>query len=151
LRLSFAARALGVPIASNTCFVYADDMAGQESLSLEALVRKYNIVDAPIAAVDLEAGMVLRFGERLRIVISVSYENSDSVPIAVVESAAGLERFASDALLEVWHMHGEPFIIELPPEDFGTRVPAASQGGSAPPVHDAAGIVPVWRGPKRLE
>ncbi|HMD71828.1 MAG TPA: hypothetical protein VKF41_10820 [Bryobacteraceae bacterium] len=125
-------------------------MAGRESLSLEELVWQYNIVDSPIAAVDLEPGMVLRSAGRLRVVISVSYENADSGPAVIVESAKGLERFASDALLDVWHMDGEPFIVELPPEDTGPFKPAASRGGSTPPAHDAAGIAPVWRGPKRL-
>jgi hypothetical protein len=126
-------------------------MAGQEHLSLEALVRQYHVVDSPIAAVDLEPGMVLRFGGKLRVVISVSYENTGSGPMAIVESAAGLERFASDARLDVWHIDGEPFIVELPPEDLGPYKPAASGGGSTSPAHDAAGIVPVWRGPKRPE
>ena len=125
-------------------------MAGQGSLSLEELVRQYNIVDSPIAALNLDSGMVLRFGGKLRVVISVAYENTKSGPITIVESAAGLERFASDSQLDVWHMNGTPFIVELPPEEIGTCVPNASGGGSTPPAHDAAGIVPVWRGPKRL-
>ena len=125
-------------------------MAGRESLSLEELVRQYHIVDSPIAAVDLEPGMVLRSGGRLRVVISVSFENTGSGPVAIVESAAGLERFASDSPLDVWHMDGEPFIVELPPEYTGPFKPAVRGSGSTPPAHDAAGIVPVWRGPKRL-
>jgi hypothetical protein len=46
-------------------------------------------------------------------------------------------------------MNGKAFLIDLPPENFGPRVPGAGGGGSAPPAYDAAGIVPVWRGPKR--
>jgi hypothetical protein len=126
-------------------------MADHETLSLEELVRQYNIVDSPIAAVDLEPGMVLRSGGRLRVVISVSFENTGSGPVAIIESAAGLERFASDSELDVWHIDGEPFIVELPPEEAGALEPAVGGGGSTPPAHDAAGIVPVWRGPKRLD
>ena len=125
-------------------------MAGHEFPSLEELFRQYNIVDSPIAAVDLEPGMVLRSGGRLRVVISVSFENDGSGPVAVVESAAGLERFAGDSRLDVWHIGGEPFIVELPSGETGTFEPPSSGGGSPQPAHDAAGIVPVWRGPKRL-
>jgi hypothetical protein len=94
--------------------------------------------------------MVLRFGGKLRIVISVSFENTESGPVAIVESARGRERFAGDSRLDVWHIGGEPFIVELPPEETGTFEPPARGGGSPQPAHDAAGIVPVWRGPKRL-
>jgi hypothetical protein len=125
-------------------------MAGEESPSLEELVRQHNIVDSPIAAVDLETGMVLRFEGKLRIVISVLYENTESGPVVIVESMTGLKRFASDAQLDVWHINGEPFILELPPEDLGAYVPGAGGGGSTPPAQDAAGIVPVWLGPKKL-
>jgi hypothetical protein len=138
-------------LATNVHFFYADSMAGQDFLRLEELIRRHNIVDSPIAAMDLEAGMVLRSGGRLRVVISVSYENTESGPMAVVESVNGLERFASDSILDAWHINGEPFIIELPPEEIGTCEPPAGGGGSSPPAHDAAGIVPVWRGPKRFD
>ena len=52
------------------------------SISLEDLVRLYNIVESPIAAWDLDTGMVLRFGGKLRVLISVAYENTDSGPVA---------------------------------------------------------------------
>jgi hypothetical protein len=125
-------------------------MAGEESLSLEELVRRHNVVDSPIAAFDLLSGMVMRFEGKLRIVISAFYESTKSGPMVVVETVAGLKRFASDAQVDVWHIDGEPFFVELPPEDLDTYVPGSSGGGSLPPAHDAAGIVPVWRGPKRL-
>jgi hypothetical protein len=125
-------------------------MAGDESLSLEELVRKHNVVDAPISALDLDTGMVLRFEGKLRIVISVSYEKTESGPMVAVETVVGIKRFASDAQLDVWHINGEPFIVDPQPEDPGTSVPKAGEGGSTPPAHDAAGIVPVRRGPKRL-
>jgi hypothetical protein len=131
-------------------FLYAGDMAGQKSPSVEELVRLHNIVDSPIAAWDLDSGMILRVEGRLRIVISVSYENTESGPVVVVESLAGLKRFASDAQLDVWHVNGEPFILDLPPEELGAGMPPPGRGGSSPPAHDAAGIVPVRRGPKKL-
>ena len=124
-------------------------MGGEESLSLEELVRRHNVVDSPIAAMD-QIGMVLRFEGKLSIIISVAYENTESGPMVIVESIHGLRRFASDAQLDVWHIDGEPFLVELPPEDSGIYTPAASGGSSTPPAQDAAGIVPVWRGPKRL-
>jgi hypothetical protein len=136
-------------LVADACFLYAEGMLGQESQSLEELVRQHNVVDSPIAAMDLDTGMVLRFEGKLRIVISVFYESTESGPVVIVESVAGLEKFASDAQLDVWHINGEPFIVELPPEDFGTFVPRAGGGGSTP-SHDAAGVVPVWRGPRRL-
>jgi len=117
--------------------------------SLEHLVRQYHITDAPIAALDLDTGMVLRSGGRLRIVISVSFENSEAGAVVVVESAAGLERFPGDSQVDVWHMDGKPFIVEAPAEDSGARVPDSGGRDSTPPAEDAAGIVPVWRGPKR--
>lgn len=126
-------------------------MAGQESLSLEELVRQNNIVDSPVAALDLESGMVLQFGGKLKIVISVVYENTESGPMVVVETVAGLQRFRSDAQLNVWHVNGRPFFIELPLEETVTRVPNIGGGSSTPPAHDAAGIVPVWRGPKQYK
>ena len=126
-------------------------MASQESQSLEELVRQYNIVSSPIAALDLETGMVVRLRESLRLVISVTYEHTGSGPVAIIETIAGLERLATDLQLEVWHRNGKPFIIDLPPDDIGSSLPGVSGGGSTPPApaHDAAGIVPVWRGPKR--
>lgn len=137
------------PLAPDNDFFYVDKMAGEESLSLEELVRQYDIVVSPIAALDLESGMVLRFAGKLRVVISVAFENTGSEPKVIVETAGGLEKFAIDSQLDVWHIHGHPFIVELPPEDIGPGVPSARRG-SMPPAHDAAGIVPVWRGPKRL-
>jgi len=124
-------------------------MAAEGSLRLEELVRRHHIVDSPVAATDLETGMVMRFDGTLRIVISVTYENTESGPMVIVESMAGLQRFASDAQFDVWHINGEPFIVEPPPEDLGPYVPG-TRGGRAPPGQDAAGIVPVWRGPKKL-
>jgi hypothetical protein len=93
--------------------------------------------------------MVLRSAGKLRVVISVSFENSDAGPVAVVESATGLERFPGDSQVDVWHMDGRPFIVEAPAEDIGTRIPHEHGSDSTPPAEDAAGIVPVWRSPKR--
>jgi hypothetical protein len=52
--------------------------------------------------------------------------------------------------VQAWHIGGDPFFVGLPPEDRGPQQLPASKSGSTPPAHDAAGIVPVWRGPKRL-
>ena len=123
-------------------------MPSKPSPSLEELVRRHNIVLAPVAALQLDSGMVMKFKGRLRIVISVAYENAESGPMVVVESVDGLHKFASDAQLDVWHADGKPFIVDSPP-DFGKTVAAARGGVSVPPAHDAAGIVPPWRGPKR--
>lgn len=125
-------------------------MAGADLPSLEELVRQHNIVYSPISPVNLETGMVLRFGGKLRIVISVAYENTGSGPVTIVETAAGLERLPSDSQIDVWHMDGEPFFVEAPAEDTGILVFVPGGRGSVPPAHDAAGIVPVWRGPKRF-
>jgi hypothetical protein len=125
-------------------------MAAEGSLSLEELIRRHNVVHSPVAAMDLEIGMVLRFEGKLRIVISVIFENSESGPMVIVESMDGLKKFTSGVQLDVWHINGEPFIVELPPEDLGTYVPGVGGGNSTPPAQDAAGIVPVWRGPNRL-
>jgi hypothetical protein len=125
-------------------------MKDEETLSLQELVRLHNIVDSPISVLDLETGMVWRFEGKLRIVISVQYENARSGPVAVVETVDGLQRFAADTQVEVWHANGAPFFVELPPEYPGSYTPDAGGGGSATPAHDAAGIVPVWRGPKKV-
>jgi hypothetical protein len=93
--------------------------------------------------------MVLRLEGKLRVVISVAFENSESGPTAIIETADGLERVATSSQLRVWHMNGNPFIVDPPPEDVGKYKPGTSSGSSSPPAHDAAGIVPVWRGPKR--
>jgi hypothetical protein len=69
--------------------------------------------------------------------------------VAVIETITGLERFATDAQVEVWHIGGKPFFVDVPPEDLGPYTVASSRGGSTPPAQDAAGIVPMWRGPKR--
>jgi hypothetical protein len=121
----------------------------QALLSLEELARLYNVVDSPIDALDLEAGMVLRFEGKVRIVISIAFENSESGPTAIIETSGGLNRVAASSQVKVWHLEGSPFIVDPPPEDFGKYKPDASSGNSSPPAQDAAGIVPVWRGPKR--
>jgi hypothetical protein len=126
-------------------------MGDPESLSLEELLRMHNVVEALIPAVDLEIGMVVRFDQRLRVVISVAFENSEAGAVAVIETAHGLTRFPADSKFQAWHIGGKPFFVELPPEDLGPQVPQTVDGGSTPPAHDAAGIVPVWRGPKRVQ
>jgi hypothetical protein len=118
-------------------------------MRLEQLVRQHNVVDSPIAAMDLETGMVFHFERQLRVVISVTYKNTKSGPTVVVESMTGLHTFPSDAQLYAWHIDGRPFIVDPPPEDLGPYKPFIG-GGSAPPAQDAAGIVPVCRAPKRL-
>jgi hypothetical protein len=129
--------------------LYADGMAGSEFRSLEELIRMHHIVHAPIAAWDLETGMVLRFDGKLRIVISVSYETTESGPVVVVETVGGMKRFPSNEQLGVWHSDGIPFLVEPPSEYSGIKLVRTRGGGSVPPAHDAAGIVPLWRGPKR--
>jgi len=119
-------------------------------LSLDELVRLHNVVEASIAAMDLEIGMVVRFDQRLCVVISVAFERTDAGAVVAVETVHGIRRFASDSTVQAWHIDGEPFFVSLPPEDFGPQLPQKAEGGSAPPAHDAAGIVPVWRGPKRV-
>src|SRR6266436_172838 len=126
-----------------TALPYAYGMADQESPSLEELVRQHNVVDAPIAAVDLETGMVMRCEGKARIVISSFFEKTEAGVMVVVETVSGLQRFAIDAQLDVWHINGEPFIVDVPQEDTDTHVPGTGGSGSAPPAHDAAGIVPV--------
>jgi hypothetical protein len=84
-------------LATKVSFFYSGNMASKGSLSLESLVRQSNIAYAAIAAIDLEPGMVLRFGGKLRIVISVSYENTADGPVSIVERATGIERFPCDS------------------------------------------------------
>jgi hypothetical protein len=107
-----------------------------------------NIVDSPIAALKLRAGMVLRIGGRLRVVISVRYDKGNSAPVVLVETSSGFHKVASKSRIDVWHIQGRPFIMTLPPEGISRSYPS-DDGGSTPPAHDAAGIVPVWRGPIR--
>jgi hypothetical protein len=126
-------------------------MPGELSLSIEELVRRYNVVEAPIAALDLESGMVSRIGGKLRIVIAVSYENNTAGPMAVIETVDGLERLGCDLLVDVWHMNGEPFFVELPPEEIGAFPTKTDTGSSTPPIHDAACVLPLWRTPDKLK
>ena len=92
--------------------------------------------------------MVLLAGGRLRIVISVVFENGAAGPVAVVETPGGFERLPTDARVEVWHVEGEPFLVDAPEEELGPYM-VGRGGSSAPAAHDAAGIVPVCRGRKR--
>jgi hypothetical protein len=124
-------------------------MAGRTELSLEELARRHGVIPLPIRAVDLETGMVLLIGDKLRIVISVAFENSGSGPAAVVETVGGFERIATAVRVEVWHVEGKPFLVDAPEEELGPYMVGRAIGSSAPPAHDAAGIVPVWSGPKR--
>jgi hypothetical protein len=124
-------------------------MARRKPLSLEELAQLHQIVPQPVAAVDLETGMVLASGGRLTIVISVAYENSAAGPLVVVETVAGLERFPATAQVVAWHVKGKPFFVDAPEEYAGPFMVARGGSSSAPPAQDAAGIVPVWRGPKR--
>jgi len=126
-------------------------MRGLQSPSLEELVRQHHIVLAAVAALDLDSGMVLKFEDRLSIVISVAWENAASGAVVIVETADGLHRFTADSHFDVWHADGKPFIVEPPSDDFGKTAPLARGGGTVPPAHDAAEIVFAWRGPKRHE
>ena len=138
--------------------MYDFSVPNREVLSREDLVAEtidqhyrteYKIVDSPIAALKLRAAMVLRIGGTLRVVISVRYDKSNAGPVVVIETSSGFHKVARNSRVDVWHIQGKPFIMTLPPE--GLRRPYTSdEGGSTPPAHDAAGIVPVWRGPKRL-
>ena len=125
-------------------------MGAPGSLSLEELIRLHNVVETSIPAMDLEVGMVARFDQRLRIVISVSFEHAEDGVQVTVETAHGDRCFPAQTSIPVWHIGGKPFFVDLPPEDLGQRMPPPATGSSSPPAHDAAGIVPVWRGPKRL-
>jgi hypothetical protein len=113
---------------------------------------EYEIVDAPITAFALGPHMVW-IAEELRVVETVSYETSESGAVVVVVSASdrGQYSFSADALVTVWHIKGKPFIVTLPPDSAFTTpvVPSTAGGGSSGPAHDAAGIVPVWKGPQR--
>jgi hypothetical protein len=131
-------------------FLYADDMEPDEFLSLDELIRRRNVVDTPVPAMNLESGMVMRCEGIVRIVISVAFEKSESGCTVIIETVEGLKKFAGDTQFDVWHINGEPFIVDGPPEDPGKYVPGGSGGSSAPPAQDAAGIVPVWRGPQKL-
>ena len=133
-------------------------MPNHEVLSREDLVaqtidqhyrEECNIVDSPLAALKLRAGMVLRIGGTLRVVISVRYDKSNSAPVVLVETSSGFHKVASKSRIDVWHIQGRPFMMTLPPEGF-RRSYTSDDGGSTPPSQDAARIVPVWRGPKRL-
>jgi hypothetical protein len=124
-------------------------MADRTSLSIEELARRNSVVPLRIAALDLETGMVVLIGDRLRIVISLAFENSASGPVAVVETVGGFERMAADARVEVWHVEGKPFLVDPPEEELGPYMVGRAGGSSTPPAQDAAGMVPVWRGPKR--
>jgi hypothetical protein len=134
--------------------LYDFNVPNHEGLSREDLVAEtidqhfraeYKIVDSPIAALKLRAAMVLRIGGRLRVVISVRYDKSN---VVVVETSSGFHRVARNSRIDVWHIQGRPFIMTLPPEGISRSYPS-DDGGSTPPAHDAAGIVPVWRGPIR--
>ena len=133
-------------------------MPSHEFLSREELVAQtidevfraeYNIVDSPISALELRSGMVLAIRSKLRVVSSVRYENGAFGPVVTVETGAGSQRFPSNAQVNVWHMNRRPFILTLPPESGGVLC-KVGQGGSTPPAHDTAGVVPVWREPKRF-
>jgi len=112
--------------------------------------EQYNIVDSRISLLSLGPGMVVRIGGRLKVVASVCYEQSGSGPIAVVETSSGFETLASDSEIDVWYIEGKPFIMALP-QRISARayVPPTGNRGPTSSSHDAAGIVPVWRGPKR--
>ena len=125
-------------------------MGGPKPLSLEDLVQLYHVVETPIAAWNLETGMVMRVDDRFRIVIAVTFEHTGPQTMVAVEIASGLMRFPGDSPLPVWHMDGEPFFVDVPPEELAAPVPGDGRSGSPPQAQDAAGIVPVWRGPKRL-
>jgi len=109
--------------------------------------EEYKIADSPIAATKLRAAMVLRISGMLRVVISVRYKNN-SAPVIFIETSSGFHRIARKSKIDIWHIQGKPFIMTLPPNG-PWRSYASDEGGSTPPAHDAAGIVPVWRGPIR--
>ena len=137
--------------------MYDFDVPYRETLSREDLVAEtidqhyrteYKIVYSPIAASKLRAAMVLRIGGMLRVVISVRYEKSNSGPVVFIDTSAGFHWVARKSRIDVWHIQGRPFIMTLPPLG-NSRSHASDEGSSTPPAHDAAGIVPVWRGPIR--
>ena len=109
---------------------------------------EYGIIDSPIAALKLRAAMVLRIDGKLRVVISVRHEESDAGQVVIIKTSSGFHKVARKSKIAVWHIKGKPFIMTLPPEG-DRRLFSSNDGGSAPPTHDAAGIVPVWRGPIR--
>jgi hypothetical protein len=146
----------GQPLATDAHLLYDFNVPNHEVLSREDLVaetidevfrEEYKIVDTPIAALKLRKGMVLRVGGKLRVVISVRYDKKNSEDGVVVETSSGIYRVARNSRINVWYMRRKPFIMVLPPNH------AAAAGIVPPnltPAHDAAGIVPVWRGPTRL-
>ena len=94
--------------------------------------------------------MVWRFRDGFsNVIVSVACENTKSGPMVVVTGRRGVEQFPRDAKVDLWHLFEEPLILEKAPEDLGIFLPGFI-GGSTPPMQDAAGIVPVWRGPKRV-
>jgi hypothetical protein len=146
------------PLATGVHPLYDFNVPNHEVLSREDLVARTidqhyrgecNIVDSSIAALKLREGMVLRISGTLRVVISVGYDKSNSAPVVLAETSSGFHKFTNKSRIDVWHIQGRPFIMTLPPEGF-RRSYTSDDGGCTPPAHDAAGIVPVWRGPKRL-
>jgi hypothetical protein len=125
---------------------------GEETAActMEELRQQYQIVDTRIPVLNLCEGMVCQIRGKLRLVSSVRYESTESGPVAVIKTLLDVEKLASDSQIDVWYADGEPFLLPASPEEFAPCLPAADGGGSAPPTQDAAGIVPVWRGPKRL-
>ena len=109
----------------------------------ERFRRKYHIVHISIPAWWLLPKMVIRIDGRPRVIVSVRRRNSKTGGRVTIELAGGPKTFAGDAPASVWYIEGKPFLMELPPED------PAPADGSALPAQDAAGIVPVWRGPVR--
>ena len=117
----------------------------------EYFKKKYHIVDKPIRALSLAPGMVW-IADELRVIEATSHEASEAgaVTVRIFASDRGRYSCPSDALVTVWHIKGRPFIVTLPDSIRLTQVaPAATGGGSPAPAHDAAGIVPFWRGPAR--
>ena len=92
--------------------------------------------------------MVFQVRGKLRVVIAVCFERSETGPVAAIETLLGWERMAGDSQIDVWHAHGEPFLLAVSPEDMDAS-PPGGDSESGMPAQDAAGTVPVWRGPKR--
>ena len=116
--------------------------------------EEYEIVDSAIPALLLGQGMVWQDGPRPRVITEVTIEKRESGSVVIIETASQIREVTADSDIQVWYLFQnatrKPFIMQLPDLPTTALPPPATKSGSTPPVHDAAGIVPVWMGPKRV-
>lgn len=137
-----------------------EEQVAQEIHQLHRHGPGYDIVNSPTVAANLREGMVWQDGERPRVIIGVRTAKNTSGSVVLIETANRTSEVPADSHIKIWCMkehsqldenpNGKPFIMVLPPEGFSAGIPPIPSGGTTPPAHDAAGIVPVWMGPKRI-